>query len=163
MDGGGGAGDAPDRGTAGARPWGIDAGGRDGRATDQAGCTRARTYRTAGAKTTWNPDSGVRVYADGTEPTVTADKVSMEVPLVGPVGAARAFDPAGAGVCFSTPPPFFMPPQAPFPPQVPSRRSASFPTRDMPKAWPSAACRGAGAVLPPYWATHFSACAAVRL
>jgi hypothetical protein len=48
-------------------------------------------------------------------------------------------------------------------PSMTSRRSWSLPTQAMTKSWPSAACRGVGAVLPPNWAAHCSALAAVRL
>jgi hypothetical protein len=94
----GGAAIDPDPPTAGASPSLIIDGFLHAMATFQPGYPLARQYLTSGAKTTWSPDSGVLVYADGTEPTVTADKVSMDVPLVGTVGADGAFEAAGDGM-----------------------------------------------------------------
>lgn len=67
-------------------------------ATYQAGYPLARQYLTTPAKTTWKPESGVLVYADGTAPTVTADTVTMEVPVVGMLGADGAFQAAAEGM-----------------------------------------------------------------
>lgn len=94
----GGAAIDPDPPAAGASPSLIIDGFLHAMATYQPGYPLARQYLTSAAKTSWKPEAGVLVYADGTEPTVTADKVSMEVPLVGTVGADGAFDAAGDGM-----------------------------------------------------------------
>jgi hypothetical protein len=94
----GGAAIDPDPPTAGASPSLIIDGFLHAMATYQPGYPLARQYLTTAAKTTWKPEAGVIVYADGTEPTVTADKVTMEVPLVGTVGSDGAFDAAGDGM-----------------------------------------------------------------
>jgi hypothetical protein len=94
----GGAAIDPDPPTAGASPSLIIDGYLHAMATYQPGYPLARQYLTAAAKTTWKPESGVLVYADGSEPSVTADKVSMDAPLVGTVGADGAFDAAGDGL-----------------------------------------------------------------
>jgi len=94
----GGAAIDPDPPTAGASPSLIIDGFLHAMATYQPGYPLARQYLTSAAKTTWKPEAGVIVYADGTEPTVTADKVTMEVPLVGTVGSDGAFDAAGDGM-----------------------------------------------------------------
>lgn len=94
----GGAAIDPDPPTAGASPSLIIDGFLHAMATYQPGYPAARQYLTSGAKTTWRPEAGVLVYADGTAPTVTADKVTMEVPLVGTLGTDGAFDAAGEGM-----------------------------------------------------------------
>ena len=94
----GGAAIDPDPPTAGASPSLIIDGFLHAMATYQPGYPAARQYLTSTAKTTWRPEAGVLVYADGTAPTVTADKVTMEVPLVGTLGSDGAFDVAGAGM-----------------------------------------------------------------
>jgi len=88
----------PDPPTAGASPSLIIDGFLHAMAAYLPGYPAARQYLTAAAKTTWKPESGVLVYADGTEPTVTADKVRMEVPLVGMLGADGAFQAAREGM-----------------------------------------------------------------
>ena len=88
----------PDPPTAGASPSLIIDGFLHAMAAYLPGYPAAREYLTTAAKSTWKPEAGVLVYADGTEPTVTADRVSMEVPLVGTVGADGAFDAAGDGM-----------------------------------------------------------------
>jgi Lipoprotein LpqB beta-propeller domain/Sporulation and spore germination len=94
----GGAAIDPEPPTAGASPSLIIDGFLHAMATYQPGYPAARQYLTTAAKTTWKPEAGVLVYTDGTEPTVTADAVSMEVPLVGTLGADGAFDAAGEGM-----------------------------------------------------------------
>ena len=94
----GGAAFYPDPPAAGASPSLIIDGFLHAMASYQPGYPAARQYLTANAKATWRPEAGVIVYADGTAPTVTADKVSMEVPLVGTVGADGAFGAAGEGM-----------------------------------------------------------------
>ena len=93
----GGAAIDPDPPAAGASPSLIIDGFLHAMATYQPGYPLARQYLTAAAKATWNPDAGVVVYADGTEPTVVDDKVTMEAPLVGTVGADGAFEAASDG------------------------------------------------------------------
>ncbi len=93
----GGAAIDPDPPAAGASPSLIIDGFLHAMATYQPGYPLARQYLTTAAKTTWNPDIGVLVYADGTEPTVAADTVTMDVPLVGTVGADGAFTAGGDG------------------------------------------------------------------
>ncbi|MBI4899009.1 MAG: GerMN domain-containing protein [Actinobacteria bacterium] len=90
----------PDPPAAGASPSLIIDGFLHAMATYQPGYPAARQYLTAAAKGTWRPEAGVIVYADGSAPTVTADKVTMEVPLVGTLGADGAFD-AGGGAPWS--------------------------------------------------------------
>ncbi|HSN10992.1 MAG TPA: LpqB family beta-propeller domain-containing protein [Propionibacteriaceae bacterium] len=94
----GGAAIDPDPPTAGASPSLIIDGFLHAMATYQPGYPAARQYLTSAAKTAWRPEAGVLVYADGTAPTVTADKVTMEVPLVGTLGTDGAFDAAGEGM-----------------------------------------------------------------
>jgi hypothetical protein len=94
----GGAAIDPDPPTAGASPSLIIDGFLHAMATYQPGYPLARQYLTTAAKTSWKPESGVLVYADGTAPTVTADKVTMEVPLVGMLGADGAFQVAAEGI-----------------------------------------------------------------
>lgn len=84
--------------TTGASPSLIIDGFLHAMVTYQPGYPLARQYLTSAAKASWRPEAGVLVYADGTEPTVTADKVTMQVPLVGTVGADGAFDAAGDGM-----------------------------------------------------------------
>jgi hypothetical protein len=76
---------------AGASPSLIIDGFLHAMATYQPGYPAARQYLTKAAKTAWEPASGALVYADGTAPKVTADKVTMEVPLVGSLGPDGAF------------------------------------------------------------------------
>jgi hypothetical protein len=87
----------PDPPAGGASPSLIIDGFLHAMATYQPGYPAARQYLTATAKGTWRPEAGVIVYADGSAPTVTADKVTMEVPLVGTLGADGAFDAGGGG------------------------------------------------------------------
>jgi len=94
----GGAAIDPDPPTAGASPSLIIDGFLHAMATYQPGYPLARQYLTTAAKSTWKPESGVLVYADGTAPTVTADKVTMEVPTVGMLGADGAFQAAAEGM-----------------------------------------------------------------
>jgi hypothetical protein len=70
---------------------------------------------------------------------------------------------AEAVVWSTTMAPFSTPAKTPSLPSITSRRSLSLPTQAMTKSWPCAAALGVGALLPPCWATHFSAFAAVRL
>ncbi len=81
----------PDPPAAGASPSLIIDGFLHAMATYQPGYPAARQYLTDAAKVTWNPSSGALVYADGTAPKVTADKVTMEVPIVGSLGSDGAF------------------------------------------------------------------------
>lgn len=76
---------------AGASPSLIIDGFLHAMATYQPGYPAARQYLTKAAKAAWEPASGALVYADGTAPKVTADKVTMEVPLVGSLGPDGAF------------------------------------------------------------------------
>lgn len=76
---------------AGASPSLIIDGFLHAMATYQPGYPAARQYLTKAAKTSWEPASGALVYADGTAPKVTADRVTMEVPLVGSLGSDGAF------------------------------------------------------------------------
>jgi hypothetical protein len=94
----GGAAIDPDPPTAGASPSLIIDGFLHAMATYQPGYPLARQYLTVSAKSVWRPEAGVLVYGDGSEPTVTGDKVSMEVPLVGTVGPDGAFVAPGEGM-----------------------------------------------------------------
>lgn len=64
-------------------------------ATYQPEYPAARQYLTNAAKASWQPASGALVYADGTAPRVSAEKVTMEVPLVGSLGPDGAFAAGG--------------------------------------------------------------------
>lgn len=76
---------------AGASPSLIIDGFLHAMATYQPGYPAARQYLTSAAKAVWQPASGALVYADGTAPKVTAEKVTMDVPLVGSLGPDGAF------------------------------------------------------------------------
>ncbi len=93
----GGAAFDPDPPAAGASPSLIIDGFLHAMATYQPGYPAARQYLTSAAKGTWRPEAGVLVYADGSAPTVTPDKVSMQVALVGTLGEDGAFETAGPG------------------------------------------------------------------
>lgn len=94
----GGAAIDPDPPTPGASPALIIDGFLHAMATFQPGYPLARQYLTTSANKTWKPDEGVFVYADGTEPTATDDKVTMEVPLIGTLGSDGAFSTEEAGI-----------------------------------------------------------------
>lgn len=59
-------------------------------ANDRSDYAVAREYLSAEAREGWRPDQAVLVYGDGS-PTGTEDDVVLDVPLVGVVGADRAY------------------------------------------------------------------------
>lgn len=87
----GGAAIDPEPPAAGASPSLIIDGFLHAMATYQPDYPAARQYLTSTVKTTWQPESGAIVYADGTGPKVTSDTVTMAVPLVGMLASDGAF------------------------------------------------------------------------
>lgn len=81
----------PDPPAAGASPTLIIDGFLHAMATYQPGYPAARQYLTDAARGNWDPSSGALVYADGSAPKITADRVTMEVPIVGSLGSDGAF------------------------------------------------------------------------
>lgn len=55
----------------------------------------ARAYLTEGARTTWDPDAGVRVYSEGTPVVVGEQGARLSAPLVGVVDADGGFTESG--------------------------------------------------------------------
>lgn len=61
--------------------------------TSEADYRVAREYLTVGASATWNPRSGVQVYADGYPPTETDQTVVLIAPLSGVIDPAGFYRP----------------------------------------------------------------------
>ncbi|MGC3993160.1 MAG: LpqB family beta-propeller domain-containing protein [Propionicimonas sp.] len=55
----------------------------------------ARQYLTEAASATWDPESGVQVYADGSPPTETEQSVVLSARVTGKVDAAGTYTPVG--------------------------------------------------------------------
>ena len=64
-------------------------------ASYQPGYKVARAYLTEAAARTWEPDAGVRVYAEGTPVVVTEQGARLTAPLVGVVDAQGGFAESG--------------------------------------------------------------------
>ena len=95
-------------------------------------------------------------------PPETGASTKSKPRLLASAYSSRAIS-ADAVVWSTTIAPLAVPAKTPSLPSMTSRRSWSLPTQAMMKSCPSAACFGVGALLPPCWATHFSALAEVRL
>ena len=66
-------------------------------ATYQAGYSVARQFLTTEASNTWQPETGVEIYAAGFPPQASATGVVLAAPLVGTLNAQGVYSTMGAG------------------------------------------------------------------